>query len=348
MSPIDHAAARGFSLIELMVGLTLGVVGMLIVAQVLSVSGGYQASIAAAGEAQSIGNLSLYTIERDLKQAGYGIASPSLLGCQLTGYDNTRGVSISQRLYPVAIVAPVSANDSDTITIAYGTSDTRMGLVYLSTAYNGSGADILVGNRYGFSVGEFFLLSQITTPATPCVLGQISGLPAPYNGSNVSHASMEAGVTYRYNKSGGLGQAFIANNVGEFYGLGSTFSFNTYSVNTAKELVQQSVLSGNSLVIAENVMAFKARYGHDSTGDGTIDTWDTVIPATAAAWAATTNVRMGLAVKNPRRELTAVTASPLELWPGGPTITLATEDQHYRYRTYNVVVPLRNMIWRTF
>ena len=332
-----------------MIGLTLGIIGMLIVTQVLSVSTGYQATITAAGEAQSIGNLSLYTIERDLKQSGFGITSPTLLGCQLTGYDNTRGVNISQRLYPVAIVAPVSATDSDTITIAYGTSDTRMGLVNLTANYNGAadgGAnDIHIGNRFGFVVGDFFLLGQITNPATPCVLGQISGLPTT-DVTAITHATTSA---YRYNKSNGMGQAFTANNVGEFYSLGQAFNFNTYSVNAAKELVQTSVLTGNTLVIAENVMVFKARYGHDSTGtDGTVDTWDTVIPTTSAAWGSTTNVRMGLAIKNPRREATAVTPSPLELWPSGPSITLSTEDQHYRYRTYNVVVPLRNMIWRTF
>jgi type IV pilus assembly protein PilW len=327
-----------------MIGLTLGIIGMLIVAQVLSVSGGYQASIAAAGEAQSIGNLSLYTIERDLKQAGFGIASPTLLGCQLTGYDTTRSTTISQRLYPVAIVPPAAANDSDTITNAYGTSDNRMGLIYLIAAYNGTDADIKVANRFGLVVGDFFLLGQITTPATPCIMGQVSALPT----ADITAVSHLSGAAYRYNKGGGLGQAFIANDVGEFYDLGKAFNFNTYSVNANKELVQQSVLTGNSLVIAENVMAFKARYGHDATGNGTIDTWDTTIPTTSAGWAATTNIRMGLAVRNPQREAGLVTASPLTLWPNGPTITLSADDQHYRYRTYNVVVPLRNMIWRTF
>lgn len=345
MSPITKAAkaaSRGFSLIELMIGLTLGIIGMLIVSQVLSVSGAYQATISAAGEAQSVGSLSLYTIERDLKQAGFGISTPTLLGCQFNGYDNTRSTLISRTLHPVEITAPVSANDSDTLTVAYGTSDTRMGQVTLSANYDGSNADIKVQNRFGFLVGDLFILGQITSPATPCVLGQISALPAT-DSAAVSHAS-----TLRYNKSGGLGTPFTANNIGEFYGLGTAFNFNTYSVNAGKQLVQQSFLTGNSLVIADNVMAFKARYGHDSSGDGTIDTWDTAIPTTAAGWAATTNVRMGLAVKNPKRESDVVTASPLALWPSGPSITLSAEDQHYRYRTYNVVVPLRNMIWRTF
>lgn len=334
-------SSRGFSLIELMVGLTLGMIGMLIVAKVLEVSGKYQSTITAAGESQAIGNLSLYTIERELKQAGFGIATPTLLGCQLTGYDNTRAVAISRTLYPVEITAAATADDSDALSVAYGTSEMRMGPVTLTAAYNGTDADIDIQNRFGFVAGDYFIVGQLTTPATPCVLGQVSDIPA------TSVTAITHDNSYRYNKSGGLLVNFSAN-VGEFYGLGRRFNFNTYSVNASKQLIQQSALTGNSLVISDNVLAFKARYGHDTDANGTIDTWDAVIPTTSAGWSATTNVRMGLAVKNPQRDAATVTASPLFLWPNGPSVALSAEDQHYRYRTYNVVVPLRNLIWRSF
>jgi len=97
---------------------------------VLGISSGHQAVISAAGEAQSIGNLSLYTIERELKQAGFGISSPDLLGCQFNAYRTTL---ISRKLYPVDI-QPL-ANGSDSLTIAYGSSDMRMGPIPLATAY---------------------------------------------------------------------------------------------------------------------------------------------------------------------------------------------------------------------
>ncbi len=341
MSP-TNITSRGFSLVELMVGITLGMIGMLIVAKVLEISSGHHATISAAGEAQSTGNLSLYTIERELKQAGFGIATATLLDCQLNAYDTTRSLFISRTLNPVEITAPLSADDSDSIAIAYGNSEVRMGGLTLTAAYNGDATDIDIQNRFGLKKGDFFLLGQITTPATPCVLGQISDIPATST-TAVSHT----GTVYPFNKNGGLGVSFSAN-IGEFYDLGQSFSFNTYSVDaTKKQLIQQSALTGNSLVIADNVQVFKARYGHDSNGDGTVDVWDTVLPTNFAGWATTTNVRMGLAIKNPRREQTTVTSSPLTLWPG-VSVTLSAEDQHYRYRTYNVVVPLRNMIWRTF
>jgi type IV pilus assembly protein PilW len=323
-----------------MVGLTLGMIGMLIVSKVLDLNSGRQATISATGEAQSMGNLSLYTIERELKQAGFGISSPALLGCQLNGYDNIRSILISKTLYPVEITAAVSASDSDSLTVAYGTSQTRMGPLTLVATYGGDAADIDVQNRFGLAGGDFFLLGQVN-PVTPCVLGQISSIP-PTSTTAIAHAP-----TYPFNKNGGLGTTFNANSA-EFYDLGRSFNYNNYSVNSGKQLIQQSMLTGNSLVISDNVQGFKIRYGHDSDGNGTVDTWDTTIPTTPAEWSATTNVRMGLAIKNPKREGAVVTASPLSLWPNGPSITLSAEDQHYRYRTYNVVVPLRNMIWRTF
>ena len=334
------SSQSGFSLVELMIGMTLGLVGMLIVAQVMSTNASFQATTNAAGEAQTIGNLSLYTIERDLKQAGFGISTPALLGCLLTGRNNSSAIDISEPLYPVNINDGATNEDPDSISIAYGTSETRMGSVALAAAYDGSDADINVQNRFGYYVGDFFVLSQITSPATNCVLGQITALPTT-SLTAVSHAS-----TADFNRTGGENTAFNPQ-IAEFYNLGSGFTFNTYSVNANHQLVQTSNLSGNSAAIAENVFIFKARYGHWD-GAGTTDTWDAIVPTSATNWGRTTNVRIGLAVKNPQREAALVSESTLQLWPDGTTVTLSTEDRHYRYRTYNSVVPIRNMIWRTF
>jgi len=336
------SSINGFSLVELMIGMTLGLVGMLIVAQVMSTNASFQASTNAAGEAQTVGNLSLYTIERDLKQAGFGISTPSLLGCQLTGWSNSSSSVISQPLYPVSIDDGATADDSDAITIAYGTSETRMGSVALASTYDGSASDINVQNRFGYFIGDFFVLAQITNPATNCVMGQITAIPST-SLTALSHAAS----AQNYNRANGENISFNPQ-IAEFYNLGGGFTFNTYSVNANHQLIQKSNLSGNSAAIAENVYVFKARYGHDSDGDGTVDTWDAVVPTTTTAWGRTTNVRIGLAVKSPQREASLVSTSTLQLWPDGPTVTLSSEDQHYRYRTYNSIVPIRNMIWRTF
>lgn len=210
-----------------------------------------------------------------------------------------------------------------------------MSRVLLSQTYVGGDNDIVLQNRFGFSVGTLFLLAEV---GKSCTLGQVSALPAA-DPSNITHAS-----TARYNKNGGMGVSYSAN-VGEFYDLGSSFTVNTYSVNANHELVQQSLLTGQTLVIADNVLAFKAEYGSDSNNDGTVDTWNRTPPADSTAWQKVTNVRMGLAVKSPKREHTVVSGA-VTLWSGGPLIAVAGEDRYYRYRVYSSNVPLRNIIWR--
>lgn len=327
---------KGFSLIELMVGLTIGLFGMLIVTQVLIVSNSYRLTTVAAGEAQSIGNLGLYTIEREVRQGGFGLVSQNVLNCTMNGYDNDRGASFTGTLMPVNISDTASPDGvSDTLEVAYATGNSRMSRVLLSQTYAGGDNDLVLQNRFGFTVGSLFLLAEV---GKTCTLGQITALPT-VDPSNITHAS-----TARFNKSGGIGVSYSAN-VGELYDLGSGFAFNAYSVNANHELVQDSLLTGQTLVIADNVLAFKAEYGSDTNNDGTVDTWNRTPPADATAWQSVTNIRMGVAVKSPKRER-AVVSGDVTLWPGGPVIPVAGEDRYYRYRVYSSIVPLRNIIWR--
>ena len=358
---------KGFSLIELMVGMTLGLVGLLIVTEVLVVNNTMQASISAAGESQSVGNLALYTIERDVKQAGFGFATATLLGCTFTGTDNTRGIPLVENLVPARISAGASASLSDRITVAYGTSELRMSSAFLGAAYDGGAGDLKLNNSFGYKAGDYFLLGQVGNPK--CVLGRVTSLittaPCSSAGPCLAHAS--TGAFGRYNKSTGEGTAYSAN-VGELYDLGDNFKYLTYRVvycatsayaaatcqdspdtsHATSLLIQESFMTGNVLVISEKVQTFQAQYGHDTDTNGTVDLWDTVPPTTAAAWAATPVIRMALALKESARDPALVTASPLSLWLDGPSVTLSEEDQHYRYRTYSVTVPLRNLIWRAF
>lgn len=355
---------KGFSLVELLVGMAIGLLGIMVVTTVLTVNNTIQAKTAAAGESQSMGNLALYTVERDVKQAGYGLATPTLLGCNLRGTDNVRGTALAvDGLAPVTISEGASADLSDQVTVVYGTSELRMSSSYLLSSYDGGSGDIELINMFGFKAGDFFMLGKLPEKST-CVLGRVTATNVAT--SKISHIS--TGVNGRYNKSAGEGVAFSGNNVGEIFNMGPDFRYLTYKVvycpsntyssancrdtpddtHTQNLLVQESFLTGNVLVVAERVQAFKARYGHDSNGDGTVDTWDTTEPTSSADWTTTSAIQMGLAIKDAVRATDAVSPSTLSLWHGGPSVTLSAEDQHYRYKTYSVIVPLRNMIWRTF
>ncbi|HWT28903.1 MAG TPA: prepilin-type N-terminal cleavage/methylation domain-containing protein, partial [Methylophilaceae bacterium] len=73
----------GFSLIEIMVGMTISLIGMVVIMQVFTVAEGNRATTTTGGDAQQSGALALQSVERDVRMAGYGINIPGFLGCNV-------------------------------------------------------------------------------------------------------------------------------------------------------------------------------------------------------------------------------------------------------------------------
>lgn len=63
----------GFSIVDTMVGMVIAMLGMIIIFQVFSVSEGVKRTTTSGGDAQQTGAMALFTLERSLKEAGYGI-----------------------------------------------------------------------------------------------------------------------------------------------------------------------------------------------------------------------------------------------------------------------------------
>lgn len=74
---------KGFSLVEIMVGLMIGVVAMIIIMQVFSVTEGTKRTTTGGADAHTNGATSLYLIERDLRMAGWGLEPWLYLGKQM-------------------------------------------------------------------------------------------------------------------------------------------------------------------------------------------------------------------------------------------------------------------------
>ena len=115
---------QGFSLVELMVGLVVGMIGVVIMMQIFSVSEGYKRTTTGGDDAQNNGAIALYGIQRDLRQAGQGTnsfnglvppnAAASLIGCNIT---LRAGVTINAN-GPVTINhASIPAGDANTDTL---------------------------------------------------------------------------------------------------------------------------------------------------------------------------------------------------------------------------------------
>lgn len=97
---INGRDQRGFSIVEIMVGMVISLIGVIIIFQVFQESENIKRRTTGGGDAQQNGVAALFQMERSLKQAGYGLNSGD------TG------------IAPVAITANAAA-DSDSVTINY-------------------------------------------------------------------------------------------------------------------------------------------------------------------------------------------------------------------------------------
>jgi type IV pilus assembly protein PilW len=65
--------SRGFTLIEVLVGLVLGMIGIIIMFQVFQVFEGQRRTTVSGGNAQTSGHIAMYAIERQVRLAGLGL-----------------------------------------------------------------------------------------------------------------------------------------------------------------------------------------------------------------------------------------------------------------------------------
>ena len=92
----------GFTIVELMVGVLIGLIAIVIMFQLFAVSEAQKRTTAGAGEAQQNGVTSLYLLQRDARMAGYGLYHP-MLGCFTTGFYNPTAAKYQFRLVPLPV-----------------------------------------------------------------------------------------------------------------------------------------------------------------------------------------------------------------------------------------------------
>jgi type IV pilus assembly protein PilW len=110
--------------------------------------------------------------------------------------------------------------------------------------------------------------------------------------------------------------------------------------------------------VVSNVINLKAQFGLDTNNDGSVDLWQ---PATGiwssvnlptqppATWQQIRAIRIAIVTRSPQREAVAVTPGPIEMFcstlPCAAAMTLAGDDQHYRYKVLETTIPFRNALW---
>lgn len=170
---------RGMSLIEILVGVVIGMIGIVVIFQVLAVSEGRKRTTVQGSDAQSAGAIALYSLQRDVQLGGYGFggAETGQLGCLVRAHDKDRAaINLNFGLYPVEIVQG-AGGAPDSIRVLWGTS----GQFVTTRAWsNNAAAPRLTGGRGGLDYGDLVVLTgnpaNVTpgAPKTECALIQVT------------------------------------------------------------------------------------------------------------------------------------------------------------------------------
>ena len=80
----------GLTLIEALVGLVIGLVGVLIITQVFAAFEGQKRTTTSGTDSVESGNIALYLLEREIRMAGYGMNSWQFFGCTVEANDSSR------------------------------------------------------------------------------------------------------------------------------------------------------------------------------------------------------------------------------------------------------------------
>lgn len=335
----DRSSQAGFTLVEIMVGLAIGMLATLVIMQVFSVFETQKRATTGSADAQTNGSIALYKVSRELQMAGYPLmpATDSPLQCTTLTFGSTGITGIS----PVTItngVASTGVNASDSITIRYGTSAAGG----IPTQITGVGAptanDVTVDSSLGCNTNDIALITNGTTCAMTSITATTSAVPATLTLQNTTNATAGANIAC----------------------LGS-WNTVTYAVNNGN-------LERNGVPTVAGIVNLQAQYGISSTATSNqVTQW---VDATGGTWAAPTvadrnrikAIRIAIIARNPKRDNTTMSAcssttsaSPTGLcaWAGSstspaPTVDLSPADsnwQNYHYRVFETIIPLRNVIW---
>ena len=373
-------AQRGMTLVEVMVGLAIGMIGMLVIFQTVSVWDARTRATVAGSDSQTTGSIAMFSIERDLRLAGQGFSSAGsvILGCQVSGFDQNASAPVGFPMAPVIIVDHDATNEPDEIATLYGTSP----YFTSETTYSRvTATTVSVWDRTGFKSGDLAVLANTGSggPGTAdCQLVEITDDSSPADpksmafvqGSYPHFYTNGSNLPSRYNTAAGIGASYPG---GTVYSLGPLPRRNVWSIASGV-LGSRDELQGSVFFpIAEGVVDMKAEYGYDTNPNPAVLTvaWTKALP-TPIDWTTVRAVRVALLVRSRNFERPATNANDQSysainpVWHAnggatqvnfvmrnvdGTTDSFAAGDpspnnwRNYRYTVYEKVFPLRNVIW---
>lgn len=335
---------RGASLIDVLVGLALGLLCMVLMYQAFVALDSARRNATAVADAESAGAYALHAVAAAIDNAGAGVAltAPWLDTCPAIA-----DAATTLRPIPVVVTDGGAPDRPDSIVVRQSLAPFAIPAALV--AATPPGARLRVESVGGFAAGDRIV--AISRTGT-CIAADITdAVPAAAGITELTTSPIVVDLP--------------ASTVVVDLGRAGSSAITRYDV-TAGNLRSTDVGNGDAPTpIAANVVNAKFQYGIDVDGDGVLDTWTpatgawtaaNVLTAPRATLARIGAVRIGLVVRTEERERSR--SSP-EHWvlfdceladkaacPGRLEGTIApTSAGGYRYRTFESVVALRNALW---
>jgi type IV pilus assembly protein PilW len=335
----SHRRGRGFSLIELLIGVVISMMGLAAVSVMMMNFSKKRTSITETLSAQDNGVMALYRLERDMGQAGYGLMP--LQSCATIA----NGASPSFTPWPVQITDG-GAGVSDTIAVKGANSASGVPGTELDTSSGTSMTSV----QYNVRSSAGFAINDIVVSTLACAMTSISSVSAT-----------NLGYTYATVLATSSAAGYLA-----YFGQPGEFFNRQYGI-AASGLTVADYPAFTTNTLVDNIVFLKAQYGLASTISGS--------PATVARWvsgATTLNgstclgnsvhpacvvaVRVGVVARsasagpqtvdqpNPLPVLPQIGSSPTPL-ADAVTFSIPAGGATVRYRAYSTIIPLKNVIW---
>lgn len=360
------------SLVELMVAVAIGMIGILIITQAYVTGDKFNRSTLGEGGTQTNGLIALYSIERDARMSGYGFNNSGALGCgNIYWYfdDGTPSYSSNVPPYtgtlPNISLSPVlitfdtgTPANPDQVSVMYSRESERIMPTTVSS-FNAKSSEVSVDGTDGFKAGDLVLMVN----GDGCTLGKITTVQ-----TSAQKLQLNPGASGPHNPPawGDFPTTYAGGD--SILNLGDPV-LRTYLIGNGKLRVSEALLSTGSATpvdLVDGIVDLRALYGKDTDADNAVDSYDVTTPTSGAQWMQVLSIKIGMLARIGTYEKRSAGATDCDAtitvptWSGSAaagmvaaanpfraiSVAANSEDRCYRYRVFETTVPLRNMIWR--
>ncbi len=387
MHPLRHERNAGFSLIELLVAMAIGLIVTVAITSVMVNFGNGRRTGTALNDANQSAIYSGFVMDRYIRNAGSGFAqrSDEAFGCLINAsengtvllphagnypapFDGIPAATRARRLIPVLIEQGAAGAGGDVVTVIAGTSGMGEWPQAVAAA-SVTVAGLQLGNTLGWRGGDMLLLADNTVPAG-CLIEQVRNgfagsatTQLPFSGAPSAGSYYTAAGQTVSPSSFGAGNDTLAIQLGN--ATGNPPQFQMFAADASARLQSFDLLRDDGVVpLADGVIEMRAIYGTTLTTNPNRTRDDWADPGAPPFTAAELNTGSAAALINLRRVVAVRVAvilrsslrerDPIDQpgsvtmfsgLPGERTRTFTAEEMHYRYRTVEMTIPLRNMLY---